>query len=112
MSLKRPAVLLILLPLLSGCAHYAVNAPFPAARPCAAGYRFQDVAPQTNSDDLRPWKEMLVGVPIFLVALDHGTNGSSRLGESGWVRVIRRPCFVIRVLTVGDDSASAVVLLS
>ncbi len=51
MSLKRPTVLL-LLPLLSGCAHYPVNAPLPAAHPCAAGYRFQNVAPQTNSDDL------------------------------------------------------------
>ena len=51
MALKRPSVLLILVPLLSGCAHYPVNAPLPAADH-GAGYRFQNVAPQTNSDDL------------------------------------------------------------
>jgi NTE family protein len=38
-------------PLLSGCAHYPVNAPLPAVDH-RAGYRFQNVAPQTNSDDL------------------------------------------------------------
>jgi len=51
MALKRPTVLLILVPLMSGCAHYPVNAPLPAVNP-RAGYRFQNVAPQTNSHDL------------------------------------------------------------
>ena len=51
MALKSPTLLLILVPLLSGCAHYPVNAPLPAVDH-RAGYRFQNVAPQTNSDDL------------------------------------------------------------
>jgi NTE family protein len=51
MALKRPTVILILVPFLSGCAHYPVNAPLSAVDH-RAGYRFQNVAPQTNSDDL------------------------------------------------------------
>jgi NTE family protein len=51
MALKRPTVFLTLVLLLSGCAHYPVNAPLPAGY-SYTGYRFQNVAPQTNSDDL------------------------------------------------------------
>ena len=51
MALKRSTVLLILVPLLSGCAHYPVNAPLPAVDH-RAGYRFQNVASRTNFDDL------------------------------------------------------------
>ena len=51
MALKPPTVLLILVPLISGCVHYPVNAPLPAVD-ARAGYRFQNVAPQTNSHDL------------------------------------------------------------
>jgi NTE family protein len=36
--------------LLSGCAHYPVNAPLTAVKP-AAGYRFETAVTQTNSDD-------------------------------------------------------------
>lgn len=51
MALNCPTVLLLLVLFLSGCAHYPVNAPLPADHPYT-GYRFQNVAPQTNSDDL------------------------------------------------------------
>lgn len=51
MALKRPTILLILVPLITGCAHYPVNAPLRTVNP-RSGYRFQVVAPQTNSDDL------------------------------------------------------------
>src|ERR1035441_1442122 len=51
MALKSPTLLLILVPLLRGCPHYPVNAPLPAVDH-RAGYRFQNVASQTNSDDL------------------------------------------------------------
>ena len=48
---KTSILLLISVLLISGCAHYPVNAPLPAVDN-RAGYRFQNVAPQTNSDDL------------------------------------------------------------
>ena len=52
MKLKySPPLLLTLALLASGCAHYPVNAPLPTAG-SRAGYRFQNAAPQTNSDDL------------------------------------------------------------
>lgn len=51
MVLKSSTSLLISLLLVSGCAHYPVNAPLPAVDN-RAGYRFQNVAPKTNSDDL------------------------------------------------------------
>ena len=51
MALKRQTILLMLLSLITGCAHYPVNAPLRTVNP-RAGYRFQAVAPQTNSDDL------------------------------------------------------------
>jgi NTE family protein len=51
MTLKLPTFFLMLALLASGCAHYPVNAPLPAAG-SRAGYRFQNAAPQTNSDDL------------------------------------------------------------
>ena len=49
MTLKAPILLLSAL-LISGCAHYPVNAPVRSANP-QSGSRFQTVA-QTNSDDL------------------------------------------------------------
>jgi NTE family protein len=49
MALNRSILLLSAL-LISGCAHYPVNAPVHSANP-QSGYRFQTVA-QTNSDDL------------------------------------------------------------
>jgi hypothetical protein len=35
----------------SGCAHYPINARLKAVNPIT-GYRFENVASQTNSDDL------------------------------------------------------------
>ena len=46
-----PPLLLTLVLLVVGCVHCPVNAPLPPAA-ARAGYRFQNVAPQTNSDDL------------------------------------------------------------
>jgi hypothetical protein len=37
--------------IVSGCAHYQINAPLTAAKP-AAGYRFENAVALTNSDDL------------------------------------------------------------
>lgn len=37
--------------LISGCAHHPINAPL-ASRGRQAGYRFENAAPKTNSDDL------------------------------------------------------------
>jgi NTE family protein len=37
--------------LIGGCAHYPLNTPLSAVDP-HAGYRFENVAPKTNSDDL------------------------------------------------------------
>jgi len=51
MKLKYSPLLLTLALLVSGCAHFPVNAPLPPAG-SHAGYRFQNAAPQTNSDDL------------------------------------------------------------
>ncbi len=51
MTLNRPTLLLTLALLAGGCAHYPVNAPLPAVS-ARAGYRFQNAAPQTNSDGL------------------------------------------------------------
>jgi NTE family protein len=51
MALKSSILLLISAVLISGCAHYPVNAPL-AAVDSKAGYRFQNVVPKTNSDDL------------------------------------------------------------
>jgi hypothetical protein len=45
MDLNFSPLLLISGLLLSGCAHYPVNAPLPAADP-RAGYRFQNAAPK------------------------------------------------------------------
>jgi NTE family protein len=51
MTLKRLTLLLILAPLVGGCAHYQVNTPLSPVSG-RAGYRFQNAAPQTNPDDL------------------------------------------------------------
>jgi NTE family protein len=52
MKLKySPPLLLALALLVGGCANHPVNAPLPTAGACS-GYRFQNAAPQTNSDDL------------------------------------------------------------
>src|SRR5512142_1085859 len=51
MALKASTILLILLSLVTGCAHYPVNPPLQDVNP-RSGYRFETVAPQTNSDDL------------------------------------------------------------
>lgn len=51
MALKPSTILLILLSLITGCAHYPVNPPLQAVNP-RSGYRFETVAPHTNSDDL------------------------------------------------------------
>ena len=37
--------------LLSGCAHYPVNAPLTTVRTSAVGYRFENAVTQTNADD-------------------------------------------------------------
>jgi NTE family protein len=49
MTMKRSILLLSAL-LISGCAHYSVNAPLRSANP-ESGYRFQTMA-RTNSEDL------------------------------------------------------------
>ncbi len=49
--LKRPAFFLTIVLLVSGCAHYPVNAPLAAVN-SSPPYRFQNGSPQTNSDDL------------------------------------------------------------
>lgn len=51
MKLKRSTLFLTLALLISGCAHYPVNAPLPK-NDARAGYRFQNTAPRTNSDDV------------------------------------------------------------
>jgi len=51
LAFKPFAVLIFSALLASGCAHYPVNATLAAVNP-RTGYRFQTVAPQTNSDDL------------------------------------------------------------
>ena len=51
MALKSSILPLISAVLISGCAHYPVNAPL-AAMDSKAGYRFQNVVPKVNSDDL------------------------------------------------------------
>ena len=51
MALKSSILPLISAVLISGCAHYPVNAPL-AAVDSKAGYRFQNVVPKANSDDL------------------------------------------------------------
>jgi len=51
MKLKLPTFFLLVAFLASGCAHCPVNAPLTAVNP-GVGYRFQNVTPQTNSDDL------------------------------------------------------------
>ena len=51
MALKSSTLLLLSALLISGCAHYPVNAPLTPAEHRAT-YRFQNMAPQTNSDDL------------------------------------------------------------
>jgi NTE family protein len=49
---SQPFALLVFSALLvCGCAHYAVNARLKAVNPYT-GYRFENVATQTNSDDL------------------------------------------------------------
>ena len=50
MKLKCSTLLLTLGLLVSGCAHYPVNARLKAVNP-GTGYRFENVATQTNSDD-------------------------------------------------------------
>ena len=50
MTLKFRIFPLLLALLASGCAHYPVNARLKAANP-VAGYRFENSAPETNSDD-------------------------------------------------------------
>lgn len=51
MKLKHSILPLALAMLVSGCAHYIVNAPLNAGGSHVA-YRYENVAPQTNSDDL------------------------------------------------------------
>lgn len=51
MKWKRSIQLLTLAVLISGCAHYPVNPPLPVVSG-RTGYRFQNSAPPTNSDDL------------------------------------------------------------
>ena len=51
MSLKGTSVLLLFVLLGSGCAHYPVNHPL-AAVDGRTGYRFENTAFSTNSDDL------------------------------------------------------------
>ena len=50
MALKPTILLLALALLITGCAHYPVNAPMRSSTP-GDGYRFENVA-STNSDDL------------------------------------------------------------
>ncbi len=50
-TLKIPNLLGMLALLVSGCAHYPVNARLTAVNP-NTGYRFESVATRTNSDDL------------------------------------------------------------
>ena len=50
MVLKRVPFFLAVLLLASGCAHYPVNARLKAVNPIT-GYRFENVATQTNSDN-------------------------------------------------------------
>ena len=49
--MKCPMLLLVLALLISGCAHYPVNAPLRTNDP-ASGYRFQSLGTQGSSDDL------------------------------------------------------------
>src|SRR6266498_1631508 len=51
MSLKSASVLLVFVLLGSGCAHHPINAPL-AAVDGRTGYRFENAAFSTNSDDL------------------------------------------------------------
>ena len=51
MFLKGTPVLLVFVLLGSGCAHYPINAPL-AAVDARTGYRFENTAFSTNSDDL------------------------------------------------------------
>ncbi len=51
MTSVRPVLVLIVAWLISGCAHYPVNAPLPAVE-SHSGYRFQNSASRTNSGDL------------------------------------------------------------
>jgi NTE family protein len=51
MTLRFPIYLLMLVLIASGCAHYPINARLKAVNPIT-GYRFENVASQTNSDDL------------------------------------------------------------
>lgn len=50
MTQRIPTIFLLLALLASGCAHYPVNARLKAVNP-VAGYRFENAAPPTNSDD-------------------------------------------------------------
>jgi len=51
LPVSKPFALLVFSALLvSGCAHYPVNAPLTAVKP-AAGYRFENAVIQTNADD-------------------------------------------------------------
>ena len=50
-GLKSTNLMLLCTLLFSGCAHYPVNVPVRTAD-AGSGYRFQSVAPQTNSEDL------------------------------------------------------------
>jgi NTE family protein len=50
-ALKPANVFWLLALLVSGCAHYPVNAPLAGVNP-RVGYRFQNAVTQTNSDDL------------------------------------------------------------
>ena len=49
--MKCPMLLLVLALLISGCAHYPVNAPL-RTNDAASGYRFQSLGPQASSDDM------------------------------------------------------------
>ncbi|HLZ55034.1 MAG TPA: patatin-like phospholipase family protein, partial [Verrucomicrobiae bacterium] len=51
MALKPANALLTLALLVSGCAHYPINAPLTVGN-ARVGYRFQDFVTQTNSDEL------------------------------------------------------------
>ncbi len=51
MVLKPVPFFLAVLLLVSGCAHYPVNAPLMTGKPATAGYRFENAVARTNGDD-------------------------------------------------------------
>jgi NTE family protein len=70
MTLKGTTVLLVFVLLGSGCAHYPINAPL-ATVDARTGYRFENTAFSTNSDDLLLMLAFSGG-GIRAAALDYG----------------------------------------